>query len=73
MRWVEYGARPAQLVNNLVHALLLVQFLLFLRVEFGFPEVNHNFVERAVELERHMVVFADRSAGVFADIEGFIS
>jgi hypothetical protein len=64
------GAR-SDLVNNFVRALLLVQFLLFLGAEFGFPEINHNLIERAVELERHMVVFADRRAGVFAHIEGF--
>jgi hypothetical protein len=36
--------------------------------ECGFAERDHNLIERSREFERHMVVFADRRAGVFADI-----
>jgi hypothetical protein len=44
----------------------LVQFLLILGTEFDLAKVNHDLIERAGKLERNVVIFADRRAGVLA-------
>jgi len=66
IRW-----REARLIDEFVCA-LLVKFLLLLRREGGFTEVDHNLVEGTGEFEGNVVVFADRRAGVFPDVKGFI-
>jgi hypothetical protein len=51
---------------------LFVELLLVFWAERGFAERDHNLVEHASELKRHMLIFADGSTSVFADIEGLI-
>ena len=67
IRW-----RDARLIDELVCALPLVKFLLLLRREGGFTEVDHNLVEGTGEFEGNVVVFADWCAGVFPYVKGFI-
>src|SRR5579871_4067561 len=66
--------RPPRIssVYSLVGAFSFVQFLLVLWAKVCGTEIDNDFVQGACELERHLVVFADRCSGVFADVEGLI-
>ncbi len=51
---------------------MLTQFLQLLFGQFPLGDTNDDLLDRAVEVERYMIVFTHRSTGVFPNVEGLV-